>query len=154
MRRNSRVSRLAAIGIAAALLALHTGSPLLQEGQKLMRVDREAASLIPALTGVRLPPGSDIRYFDRHRGGDPMMRAKIAMSETAFEAMLADNGWAREKFTPANRDFLGSDNGDWDPGARPAFPVLVADPADTEALFVGYAPEAEGLMVYLYWFRP
>jgi hypothetical protein len=139
------------VAVATALWTLRPAMP--QERQDQMAENAQPHAAIAELTGIRLPPDSKVVYFFRAVGGEPMMRAKIAMSRSALDAMMTDNNWAPDAFSSANQGFLGVDDGDWAPQSRPPFPVMAREPISGEFLYVGHEPSDDGVLVYLYWFR-
>jgi len=138
------------LAVAAGLVTLRTMS---LERQDHMVENVEPHAMIADLTGIRFPPDSKVIYFFRVEDGDPMVRAKIAMSRSAWDAMLAENNWPPDAFSTRNQGFLGVDDGEWAPGSRPPFPVMAREPINGEFLYVGYEPSGEGVLVYFYWFR-
>ena len=107
---------------------------------------------VTKLTGLTDLQDGRLLHFAHDSAGEQSLRVKLVMPEPAFARFLAANQLRREEFRAANHGLLGTDEGDWDPRAHTAFPVVMRQRAKGQFLHIGFRPADGGQIVYLYWF--
>lgn len=104
--------------------------------------------------GLPLPVDTSVVNYSETRGSDKLIRAKLLVSQQAFEEWLKSFDVSFDDFEEEKRYQLGPSTDWWDPDRPPSLPVIQIPLENASFLNVGYETIAdEQLQIYLVLFE-
>jgi hypothetical protein len=137
-----------AIAVLCSLLSCHQEStaPQAPTAEEMRQIEQE--------THLKFPPSHRVLMWEAGGRQDAYVRMKLEIATTDWPAFIAASPFRDQPLREDARGFLGTDQGDWDPGHVAHLLKGQVELPDARFLNVGADTSRPSVVVlYLFWFE-